>query len=112
MRDEPTRRRREVGRQADGPPQRLVDEARASLRATAVYVHAIADRLDFAVAIDPEGLERVPADSLIHLVVVSDALQDAARHTLWFVDPEAAGKSQVLAGLERDRIVKLPPEPE
>lgn len=86
-----------------GPPERLVNDARASLRATDVYARALTDRLELVHATDPCLLDGVPADVLLHLKAVSDAFQDAACHTLWFVEPELARSAQVVAGLARDR---------
>lgn len=88
--------------EASGPPTRLVHEARASLRATVVYACALSDRFELARASDPTLLDGIPPDFLLHLAAVSEAFQDGARHTLWFIEPELARSAQVVAGLARD----------
>jgi hypothetical protein len=112
MSDKPSRRSDRVASRSDacGPPLRLVHEARASLRATDVYARALSDRLDLAQAIEPEQLVGIPAESLIHLIAVSDAFQDGARHTLWFIEPELARSAQIIAGLARDDAGEPPSE--
>jgi hypothetical protein len=87
---------------ASRPPTRLVHEARASLRATVVYASALSDRFELACASEPTLLDGIPPDLLLHLSAVSEAFQDGARHTLWFIEPELARSAQVVAGLARD----------
>lgn len=93
-----------------GPPQRLVHEARTSLRAIVVYASALSDRFELACTSEPELLDGIPADFLLHLVAVSEAFQDGARHTLWFIEPELARSAQVIAGLARDGAGEPPVE--
>jgi hypothetical protein len=104
MPDEPTRceDRTAVRGDASGPPARLVHEARASLRATVVYASALSDRFELARASEPTLLDDIPPDFLLHLAAVSEAFQDGARHTLWFIEPELARSAQVIAGLARE----------
>lgn len=92
------------------PPARLVHEARASLRATVVYASALSDRFELACASEPDLLDGIPAGFLLHLTAVSEAFQDGARHTLWFIEPELARSAQVLASLARDGAGEPPPE--
>jgi hypothetical protein len=87
---------------ASGPPARLVHEVRAGLRATVVYASALSDRFELACASKPTLLDDIPPDLLLHLAAVSEAFQDGARHTLWFIEPELARSAQVIAGLARD----------
>ncbi len=87
---------------ASGPPARLVHEARASLRATVVYASALSDRFELACTWEPTLLDGIPADFLLHLAAVSEAFQDGARHTLWFIEPELARSAQAVAGIARD----------
>jgi len=87
---------------ASGPPARLVHEARASLRETVVYASALSDRFELACASEPRLLDAIPPDLLLHLAAVSEAFQDGARHTLWFIEPELARTAQLVAGLARD----------
>ena len=104
MPDEPTRceDRGAPRGDASGPPARLVHEARASLRATVVYACALSDRFELARASDPTLLDGIPPDFLLHLTAVSEAFQDGARHTLWFIAPELARSAQIIAGLARE----------
>lgn len=95
---------------ASAPPARLVHEARASLRATVVYASALSDRFELACASEPELLDGIPADFLLHLRAVSEAFQDGARHTLWFIEPELARSARVIAGLARDGAGEPPAE--
>lgn len=87
---------------ASGPPARLLHEARASLRATVVYASALSDRFELAFASEPTLLDGIPPDLLLHLAAVSDAFQDGARHTLWFIEPELARSARIIAGLARE----------
>ncbi|HMJ02147.1 MAG TPA: hypothetical protein VK506_04345 [Conexibacter sp.] len=84
--------------------QRLVREARKSLRASDVYARALGERLELACGTDPHQLSGIPADVLVHLIAVSDAFQDGACHALWLVEPELARNARVLAGLARDGV--------
>jgi hypothetical protein len=112
MPDKPTRPGDRAPSRSDacGPPLRLVHEARASLRATGVYARALCDQLDLAYATALDQLDGIPADSLLHLIAVSDAFQDGARHTLWFIKPEVARNAQLIAGLARDGAGEAPAE--
>jgi hypothetical protein len=85
-----------------GPPQKLVREARASLRGTVVYASALSDRFELACTSEPDQLAGIPGDFLLHLIAVSEAFQDGARHTLWFIEPELARSAQVIANLARN----------
>ncbi len=111
MPDEPTSHEEAAGAHGDAaaPPARLVHEARVSLRATVVYASALSDRFELASAVDPGLLDGVPAEHLVHLAAVSEAFQDGARHTLWFIEPELARSAQVVAGLARDGAGHPPP---
>lgn len=84
------------------PSARLLHEARVGLRAAVVYASALSDRFELAYASEPDLLANIPAQLLLHLAAVSDAFQDGARHTLWFIEPELARSAQVIAGLARD----------
>lgn len=84
------------------PPSRLIHAARSSLRAAVVYASALSDRFEVACASEPNQLDSIPADLLLHLEAVSDAFQDGARRTLWFIEPELAQKAQAIAGLARE----------
>jgi hypothetical protein len=96
---------------ASGRPTRLVHEARVSLRATGVYASALSDRFELACASEPTLLDGIPPDLLLHLAAVSEAFQDGARHTLWFIEPELARSAQVVASLARDGA-RAPPADE
>lgn len=92
------------------PPAHLVHEVRASLRATVVYASALSDRVELACRSQPELLDGIPAELLLHLVAVSEAFRDGARHTLWFIEPELARSAQVIAGLACQGADEPPPE--
>jgi hypothetical protein len=83
------------------PPSRLIHEVRESLRATTVYACALSDRFELACAFDPAQLDDVPAELLVHLEAVSEAFQDGASHTLWYIAPELARCTRTVAGLAR-----------
>lgn len=104
MPDEPTCRRDEAAARADasGPPQRLIHAAQASLRAAVVYATTLSDRFELACAFDPAQLDGVPPDLLVHLEAVSDAFQDGARHTMFFIEPELAQSAHRVAALARE----------
>lgn len=104
MPDDPTPHESCAAARRDGtpPPARLVHEARASLRAAVVWATALSDRFELAHASEPDLLDGIAADFLLHLAAVSAAFQDGARHTLWFIEPELARSAQVVAGLARD----------
>lgn len=93
-----------------GHAQRLVHEARASLRAAVVYASALSDRFELACTSQPALLDGIPADQVLHLAAVSEAFQDGARHTLWFIEPELARSAQVIAGLARSGAGEPPSE--
>jgi len=71
------------------------------VRATAVYACALSDRIELACTLDPALLDGIPADLLLHLEAVSEAFQDGASHTLWYVEPEIARSTRTLAALAR-----------
>lgn len=71
------------------------------MRATAVYASALSDRFELACALDPAQLDNIPADLLLHLEAVSEAFQDGASHTLWYIEPELARSTRTLAALAR-----------
>jgi hypothetical protein len=112
MPDEPTpcEDRSSARGDASEPPARLVHEARASLRATVVYASALSDRFELACTSEPTLLGGIPPDFLLHLAAVSEAFQDGARHTLWFIEPELARSAQVIAALARHGAGKPPVE--
>jgi len=83
---------------------RLVCEARQTLRATGVFAELLGDRIELACATGAAELERVPSESLARLIAVSDAFQDGACHTLWHVEPELARNARVVAGLAREAV--------
>jgi hypothetical protein len=87
-----------------------VHSARSSLRATVVYATALSDRFELACTSELELLDGIPADFLLHLVAVSEAFQEGARHTLWFIEPELARSAQVIAGLARHGAGEPPDE--
>ncbi|HKG38109.1 MAG TPA: hypothetical protein VKB25_03900 [Conexibacter sp.] len=110
MPDEPNPHDDRTRRNVSPPPARLVHEARASLRATVVYADALRDRVELACAFKPEQLDGIPAELLLQLTAVSEAFQEGARHTLWFIEPELARSAQVIAGLARDGAGRPPAE--
>lgn len=103
MPDEPTRsaNRTDPSDVPRRPPSRLIDEVRESLRATVVYAVTLSDRFELAAALDAAQLDGIPADLLVHVEAVSEAFQDGASRTLWYIGPELAGSTQALAGLAR-----------
>lgn len=104
MSDEPPRHKSKAAASSDPfrPPGRLIQAVRASLRATVVYATALSDRFEVACASEPAQLYDIPPDLLLHLAAVSEAFQDGARHTLWWMEPELAGRAQTIATLARD----------
>jgi hypothetical protein len=81
------------------PP--LVYEALASLASAVVYTSVLRDRFELACTSRADLLDGIPQDFLLHLVAVSQAFQDGARHTLSLIDPELARRVQVTAGIAR-----------
>jgi hypothetical protein len=90
-----------VRRQArGGSPELVVLTLYASLRATAVYVGLLADRIDMAYTPGAE-LDRTPADVaadvLVRLTATSDALQEASDAALCHLDPQLARRAWAAA---------------
>lgn len=93
-------RRRSRG--ASPAPEAVVLRLYASLRGTATYVGLLVDRIDMAYVPDAR-LDCVPADVpaevLVRLTAVSDALQDACDAALCHLDPRLARRAWAAAGL-------------
>lgn len=104
MGDEPRCWRDEQGSDSDTsrPPARLVHAARTSLLATVIYATALSERFELGCTYKPELFTGLSADLLVHLEAVSEAFQDGAKHTLWFIEPEVARAAQTVAGLARE----------
>jgi hypothetical protein len=103
MPDEPTCRREETARASTGASRRqLMHAAHTSLLAAVVYATTLSDRFELATAFDPEQLDGIPPGVLLHLEAVSDAFQEGARHTMFFIEPELARGAQRIAALARD----------
>jgi hypothetical protein len=95
-----------IGRRGtpDGPPpaQSVVDALHASLRASEVYVRVLIDRVELARTSDLVRLDRMPADALVQLTALSDALQGGADRALRQLDPALARTARALAELARE----------
>ncbi len=78
--------------------------AQQTLRATEVFAEVLSDRIAFASATDASQLDGVSADHLVQLIAISDAFQDGACRTLWFIEPELARSARVVAQLARDGV--------
>lgn len=82
--------------------ERLLSTVRATLRATSVYAQIVSDRVEYVCATDPRELDGVASEHLVHLVAVAGAFQDAACHTLFFIDPELARNARVAASIAEE----------
>lgn len=83
-------------------PQRLVAEARGSLRATDVYMAALIERFELARIADAGVLNALAPGPLMCLIKSLDALEQSADHALRYIDPELAQTARVVSGLLRD----------
>jgi hypothetical protein len=76
------------------------------------YAISLSDRVELACTSEPELLDGIPAELLLQMAAVSEAFQDGARHTLWFIEPELARSAQVIAGLARHGAGEPPTDDE
>lgn len=95
----PLRPRRE--QQAAAPPESTVHAAHTSLRATETYVRTLIDRIELARTSRLVRLDGVPADALVQVTAVSDALQDGADRVLGHLDAGLAQTARSVADLAR-----------
>jgi hypothetical protein len=91
--------RSRLERATAGPPESAIHAAHASLRATEAYVRVLIDRIELARTSDLVRLDRVPADALVRLTAVSDALQDGADGVLRHLDAGLAQRMRTVADL-------------
>jgi hypothetical protein len=85
--------------QATSPPPSVVRKLHASLRAAEVYLQVLTDRIELARTQGLVQFPGVPAKALIHLITVSNALQDSAERTMVHLDPELAQLTQAVADM-------------
>jgi hypothetical protein len=83
------------------PPQAVVRELHASLRATAEYVRVLIDRIELAESSDLVRLDGVPANVLVQLTAHANALQRGADSALDRLDPNLARSVGAVADLAR-----------
>lgn len=88
------------GPNAPAPPEAVVRAVHASLRATEAYVRVLVDRIEMSRTSDLVRLDGVPADALVRLAAISDALQDGADRVLHQLDVRLAQKMRDIADLE------------
>jgi hypothetical protein len=86
------------------PPARIVDDARASLRAADMYVRVLIDRIDLSCTSDLAGLGEVSADDLARLAAASDAFVREADRTLAHLHPDVARNARIVADLARESV--------
>lgn len=105
MSDKPSINRAPVpirsGAASSEPPEAIVRDLRASLRATDVYVRLLLDRIELACTSDLVRLDGVPADALAQLTGASEALQGGASRALSHIDPHLARTAGAVADLMR-----------
>ncbi|HZV75137.1 MAG TPA: hypothetical protein VFF79_15590 [Conexibacter sp.] len=97
----PIRPRRVLG-DPPAPPERIVRELRASLRASDVYAGLVIDRLELAWT-RPDLLRGVPAHVIAQLTAASEAFQTGADRVLAHLDPAFAERAARMAELMRER---------
>jgi hypothetical protein len=90
---------RRAAPEASPPPESVVRELHASLRATEVYVGVLIDRIELARTSGLVQLDGVPADVFVKLIGISNTLQTGAGSALTHLDRDLAGKVQAVAAL-------------
>jgi len=85
--------------EASPPPESVVRELHASLRATEVYIGVLSDRIEMARTSALVQLDGVPADVFIKLIGISNTLQHEAHSALAHLDRDLASKAQAVAEL-------------
>lgn len=93
---------RRLGRGPSRSPEAVVLRLYASLRGAATYVGLLVDRIDLAYAGNAQSDHQpadVPADVLLQVIAVSDALQEATDAALCHLDPRLAQRAWAAADL-------------
>lgn len=83
------------------PPESVVRNLHASLRATEVYLRVLIDRIELSLTSDLVRLDAVPPDALLRLTTVSDSFHGDADLVLGHLSPEVAWKAQGIADMAR-----------
>jgi hypothetical protein len=86
------------------PPDLIVRQTLASLRAADVYIRLLIDRIELARSSDLVQLDGVPVATLVRLTAASEALQDGADRTLADIAPDLAARTEVVADLARQSV--------